>query len=162
MNFDSAKFLAEEFSARIESVKLPALRAWFDDLQDDEVPEFTVRGLTGLELAKAEEAATKGRDSVAAILETLRKAHRIEAIDELEQSLGAGSKVPLKLAMKMEHLVLGIVSPEITLQIAVKLAATFPIEFEILHLKIQELTGNGQVAVKKAKPSGDEQKSEQQ
>jgi hypothetical protein len=157
--FDTKSFMEEQFDARTAVVQLPALAQWYKDVPDGEVPSFTVRGLTGAELAKAEETATKGRDSTAAILETLRKANRMEGIEELERSLGVDSKVPLKLALKMEHVVMAVVEPKLSLQVVVKLASVFPIEFEILHLKIQELTGNGQVAAKKAKPSGEDQTS---
>lgn len=159
--FDAKKFLSEQFEARTGTIPLPNLRDWYNNIEDDEVPKWTVRGLTAVELARCEEAATKGRGSVKALLETLRKANRVEGIDEIERSLGVDEKIPLKLAMKLEHVVTGVVEPELTLQLAVKFAAVFPIEFEIVHIKINELTGNGQEAVKKAKPSGSEPTSEQ-
>ncbi len=161
MDFDAKQFLASRFEARTESVPVPALREWFSGLAEDEVPAFTVRGLTGAELARAEEAATKGRAATTAILDTLRKAQRLEGIDELERALGVDEKVPVQYALKMEHVVTGTVSPPLTLQLAVKLSIVAPVELLMLHLKITELTGKGQVALKKPEASGTDPTSEE-
>lgn len=161
MPFDANGFLSEKFEDRTGALTIEALRPWYKELPEGESPVWTMRGLTGTDLAAAEEAATKGRTATAAIMETLKKAQRLEGIDELERALGVDKKVPLRLALKLEHVVRGVVDPPITLQVAVKLAAVRATEFEMIHQKIMELTGIGQVALKKPEASGTAPTSEE-
>lgn len=153
--FDTRGFLNEEFVPRQEAVRVDGLSAFFGE---DEEPLWTVRGLTHGELAQAEEASERRQD-VAKVVEALEgnDKYKQEAIQEL---LGVDGKVPKDTAKRMEMLVLGSVEPaEVTLDIAVKLANTFPIEFSALTNKILELTGKGSEAVKKQQASGGSQTS---
>lgn len=150
MGLDTRSFLAEEFSPREEAVRVDGLVSFFPD---GEEPMWKVRGLTHGELAEAEEASTRRQD-VAAVVAALEgnDKYKQEAIQEL---LGVDGQVPKDTAKRMEMLVKGSVDPEITLDVAVKLANTFPIEFSLITNKILELTGKGHEAIKKPQPSGD-------
>jgi hypothetical protein len=151
MGFDLTAFDKAHFSDRQESVPLPALAAFF---LDGEEPLWTVRGLTHAELSRAAVAIQAGQN-LEAVIEALTGDAKAKA-GAIKQLLGvADGDVPQETKKRLEHLVMGSVDPEITLDIAVKLSVTFPIEFGQLTNKILELTGKGQVQAEvKRKPSG--------
>lgn len=155
--FDAKAFTKAEFEPRTEAVPVDGLRSFFPDLGEDETPEWTVRGLTHAELARAEDASRRRQD-LAAVVDALNgdEGKKQEAIKEL---LGVDQHVPQDTAKRMEMLVRGSVDPEIDLEVAVKLATAFPIEFSALTNKVIELTGRGHEALKKPAPSGGSKKS---
>ena len=137
MAFNVDKFEQAEFVPRTKSVAVPALADFFGS---DETPVWVVRGLTSNELHRAINAkvTSKLTDEV------------VKAIDsggdiakELQKKLGLGKDVPAEVAKRLEMLVAGSVEPEITLQVAVKLAENFPVDFLTLTNEITELTGMG-------------------
>jgi len=136
MSFDAAKFERAKFEARTKEVHLPALSDFFDD----EECLWVVRGLNSNELHKAA-AADSTQKALAKILQAIS--------ENQDQAKGAGSalgiygETPGEIAKRLEMLVAGSVSPEITLPVAVKLAENFPIEFLTLTNDITELTGLG-------------------
>lgn len=150
MAFDAKRFMKTKFSPRTAEVKLPDLVDWFDE--GDE-PVWVVRGLDAAELARAEEASNKKRN-IKAVLELLDGLSVSDTIDQLKSSLGLDDETPSDTIKKMEHLVMGSISPVVSLDLAVKLAAVRPIEFLQLSHQIMSLTGKGQVAEKKQQPSG--------
>ena len=150
MAFDAKKFLKEKFTSRTEAVSVPDLAAWFPE--GDE-PLWTVRGLTGQELGRANEAAEKNRN-IAAILEGLVAGGDKEKSQAVKDLLGIGGGVPQDIAKRLELLAIGSVDPPCTLDLAVKLCEAYPIEFFQLTTKISELTGRGQLPGKQ-KPSGE-------
>ena len=139
MAFNSKAFMKQQFEARTEDVRVLELDAWFDEESD---PVFTVRGLTFEELAKADAAAdnSKAMLNLVASLQTKDG----DAIGEgIKDAFGVGKETPANMIKRINHLVMGSVSPEIDEEFAVKLANTFPVEFTQLTNKIVELTGKG-------------------
>jgi len=116
-----------------------------------------VRGLTAHQLAEAEEAANKGR-MVSELVEKLAGSEK-DKVDALLEGIGFGQDVPASLAKKLAHVQMGVVDPEMQMEDVVKMAEVYPIEFGQLANKIYELTGKGQVAQVKRRPSGDDQTS---
>ena len=151
MAFDLAQFEKAKFSTRQEGVQLPALAAFF---AKDEEPEWTVRGLTHAELAKAEESIVSSKDIEALV--TALTGQSKEKADAITGLLGvSGDDVPKETKKRIEHLVMGSVDPVIDLPVAVKLADCFPIEFGMISNKIMILTGQGKLQAEvKPKPSG--------
>lgn len=153
MGFDRESFLAADFQAREEAVPVGGLRDWFTGLGDDETPTWRVRGLTHQELAHAKEAADRDR-SVEAVAQALAgdQQEKTEAIKEV---MGTADDVPQDTAKRMEMLRIASVDPEVDLDLALKMAQAFPVEFQQLTDAIVRLTGQGHEAVKKPRPSGD-------
>lgn len=147
--FDSKKFLQTQFVPRETIVPVPDMKDFF---QEDEKPEWKVRGLTGVELAHTNEAVTRNKD-VAAILEGLISSNNQEKIESVKQLVGIDSKVPNDIAKRIELLVIGSTNPVVDTEIAVKICSVFPVEFYEITNKITLLTGQGHVPGK-PKPSG--------
>ncbi|WP_339799666.1 hypothetical protein [uncultured Marinobacter sp.] len=149
---DIKAFRKAEFVPRETEVTLDALAE--AGLGDGVV---RVRGLTATHLALAEESASKGK-LLSDLVEKLAGAGK-EKVEAIMDGIGFHQDVPAALAKRLEHVRLGIVEPEMDLADVVKLAESFPIEFSILANKIMELTGKGQAAQVKPKPSGGARKS---
>ena len=155
MGFNKKAFLGAKLTPRIEVVPVPDLAAFFPE---GEKPLWTVRGLTGQELGRANEAATKNK-LIGATLEALSVMAESEQISALKQALGVGKDVPDDIARRIELLTVGSVDPECNQELAVRVCEKFPVEFYALTNKITELTGRGHVEAKKSKPSGETQAS---
>ncbi|WP_375191799.1 hypothetical protein [Marinobacter sp.] len=144
---DLKKFQNAEFVPRETEVTLEALaEAGFGD------GVVKVRGLTAHELATAEESASKGK-LLSDLVERLSGAGK-EKVGALMDGIGYHQDVPAALAKRLEHVRLATVEPKLELADVAKLAEAFPIEFSILANKVMELTGKGQQAQVKRKPSG--------
>jgi len=154
MAFDSKRFLKTKFSPRTEEIAVPDLQVFFPE---GERAVWKVRGLTGQELGRANEAAEKNRN-IAAILEGLASETAKEKADAVKELLGIGGTTPQDIAKRLEQLTIGSVDPACSLDLAVRLCEAFPIEFFQLTNKIMELTGRGQLPGK-AQPSGGTEKS---
>lgn len=149
MSFDSNKFMKQEFKRRTQEVKVPDLKEWFGDSE----PVWVVRGLTGVELARVNEAGSKNVLSSQLLDLVLSKSDR-DTVTSLKHQLGLGDDTPADIAKRLEMLVVGAVDPEVSLEVAVKLAETFPIEFSTLTNAVMTLTGKGSIALAKPAPSG--------
>lgn len=144
---DLKGFQKAQFVPRETEVTLDALaEAGFGD------GVVRVRGLVARELAEAEESATRGK-LVSDLVERLSGGGK-EKVSALMEGIGFNQDVPASLAKRLEHVRLGVIEPEMELADVAKLAETFPIEFSIVANKIMELTGKGQQAQVKRKPSG--------
>jgi len=141
MPFDAKKFLKTKWTARAEEVPVPDLAAFFPD---GAKPVWKVRGLTGQELGRANEAAERMKN-VAAILEGLASGAAKEQTEALKDLLGVGGQTPQDIAKRLEHLVIGSVDPKCTPDLAVRLCETFPVEFFQITNRIVQLTGQGQL-----------------
>jgi len=142
--FNTQKFGNANFERRQESVEVKALSDFFDK---GEEPKIVVQGLTHHEVSRCSEGIQNSTNLEAMLKAAAGHAPAMkEAVGEL---LGKVGDVPKDTQKRIMHLVAGSVKPEIDEMTAVKLAETFPIEFTILTNKIVELTGLGQVAVKK-------------
>jgi len=139
MAFDLQKFSQAAFTAREDTLSVPALQAFF---ADGEEPRWTVRGLTGAELAAANEAKDKNRNLLA-LTEALVSGGDTEKSAAIKGILGLGDQVPDEIARRLAMLVSGSVEPKIDHETAVKLAETFPVVFYNLTNRILELTGAG-------------------
>ena len=73
--------------------------------------------------------------------------------EAVRRALGLTKDTPGEIAKRLEMLVLGAVSPVLTLPQAVKLAEAFPVEFLVLTNEITALTGKGADLVKPAAAS---------
>ena len=151
MAFDQKRFLRTKMEARTEDISVPDLSVFF---LDGEPIIWTVRGLTGQELGRANEAAAKNK-LVAATMDALAGMSAREQIEEIKNALGLGGNVPDDIAKRIEYLTAGSVNPAITQEVAVKLCETYPIEFYELTNAIIRLTGKGFVEIKKLKPSSE-------
>lgn len=147
MPFHADKFERATFEARTARVSVPALAPFFDA---DEAPEFVVRSLTATELHRALEAG-KRQGSVEQIVKAIATSG--DQAEAVRRALGLTKDTPGEIAKRLEMLVLGTVSPVLTLPQAVKLAETCPVEFLALTNEITALTGKGFDLVKPAAAS---------
>lgn len=139
MAFNLEKFDATSFAVRTKSLPVPSLQHWFDE---DEEAVWEIRNLTASELATANAAQQKNAN-VAIILEALSGSDKTEKVEELRTALGISTDVPGEIAKRLEMIVLGSINPKIPLNLAVKLAEHFPIEFYTITNEITQLTGMG-------------------
>ena len=147
MSFDIEKFKNGKLSDRTAEVPVPALASFFGK---DEKAVFTVRGLTGAELGRSNEAVSQNKN-IAAIAESVVSPDEKEKIEGMRQLLGLSDDVPDDIVKRHTLLTMGSVEPEIDHTTAVKLAESFPLEFYQLTTKILELTGKGK---QMGKPKG--------
>lgn len=141
MSFDLEGFRGTSLAPRQLSVPVPDLAAFFKEGAE---PVWVVRGLTGEEIARANETDTRYR-AVAAAVEALANsaAAKSDQADALSSLIGYGDQVPQDLAKRFDHLVFGSVAPEVDRALVVKLFAAYPIVAYTLTNKILELTGLG-------------------
>ena len=142
--FDTNKFGNAKFERRTESVDVDALKDFFPE---GEEPKILVQGLTHHEVSKCAEGI-QGNANLEAMLKAAA-GHTPSMKEAVGELLGKTTEVPKDTQKRILHLVAGSVEPKIDESTAVKLAETFPIEFTLLSNKIIELTGLGQVAIKK-------------
>ena len=158
MEFDLNKFNSSSFSPREEAVPVPDLAAFFtgepeqDENGKPKPPVWKVRGLTGEELARVNEAKERNRNRLA-VAEGLAGSDD-EVAKAIQELIGHNDKVPDDLAKRLEMLVLGSVEPQCSQQLAVKLSQAFPVEFYLLTGRITQLTGQGSVVGKPKRSSG--------
>ncbi len=141
MGFDAQKFLDARLYPREEWMNVPDLKDYFGK---GEKAVWKVRGLTGQELGRANEAAEKAKN-IRAILDGILSSTSSEKVDAIKKLVGASNETPQDTAKRLEMLVIGSVEPACTWELAVKVCEAFPIEFYQLTNKITELTGKGHV-----------------
>jgi len=156
MSFDMKGFMKAQFRDRTADVPVPDLKDWFAEGAE---PVIKVRGLTGAELARVNEAAAKNKN-LNGMLDALASTNASEKVEAIKESLGFSGKVPDDIAKRAEQLVIGTVDPEFNLEQAVKFFEVFPVEAYQVTNKIMELTGKGKSAGE-SKPSGNETTSGQ-
>ena len=154
MGFNKDIFIHEKFIPREEEIPVPDLKDFFDE---GESPVWKVRGLTGVEVARSNEAMERNKN-IGAILEGLIARDQREKVESVKKLIGIDEKVPNDIAKRIELLILGSIEPKIDTQIAVKLCKVFPVEFYEITNKITLLTGRGHVPGKQ-KASGEIPKS---
>ncbi len=147
MPFDTKAFKKTKFEDRTARVPVPDLQEWFEE-GDEAV--FVVRGLTGEELARCNEAARRNKD-INSIVEAIAGQNQQEKINALRETLGVSTSVPDDLAKRLEQFSYGTIDPDMDHDAAVKFAQEYPVEFYEITSKIMELTGQGrQIAKKKS------------
>jgi hypothetical protein len=149
MPFDAKAFNKAKFEPRTESVKVPELAEFFGD---DE-PVFVVRGLTGIELAAAMEAAGSAKQR-AELAEALLDGAIEDKSEAIQAAFGLGPGVPDELIRYHELIIRGTVEPVLTRDVSVKLAERFPVDHKRLAMSILHLTGQGHAVKKKPTDSG--------
>lgn len=139
--FDLAQFrgAVSTLAPRQEILRVEELADWFP--VGDE-PIWTVRGLTGHEIALANDAASRIQ-LFAATVEALASAARSDQAAALKRLMGADGEPPEDLAKRYDHLVFGSVEPAIAREDAIALFRWFPVTAYRLTNKILELTGLG-------------------
>lgn len=147
MPFNSKTFMSAQFEPRTARVEVSGLADWFDE---GEPPIWVVRGQTANEIALSLDASAKHKN-IDTIIKAL--AANSDKVAEMKKALGIESNTPGEIIKRLEQLVQCSVEPVITLDIAVKLGETRPIEFYQLTNEILRLTGLG-MDVKKSKASG--------
>jgi len=136
--FDKKLFMKTKFTAREQEVDVPGLAAFFGEAP----PVWTVRGLTGTELAIVNSAAETAKD-VQAVVDALSSGGEKEVSEAIKKLLGFSGDVPVETTKRIELLTIGSVKPEITREVAVRLSEVYPIEMQILTGAIMKLTGQG-------------------
>lgn len=139
MAFKVERFMEARFSSRTQEVELGDLAEWFDG-----DPRWTVRGLTGPELARVNDSVqvASNREAMAAALME-KQGGRGDKTEALQRLLGLGSDLPDDYVRRLEMLIAGSVDPPCDRQLAVRLAEKFPVEFYQLTNAIMQLTGKG-------------------
>lgn len=120
-------------------------------------PVWKIRGLTGVEVARSNEAMDRNKN-IAAILKGLIAVNAQEKIDAIKKLIGIDEKVPNDIAKRIELLTLGSIEPVVDTQMAVKICKVYPIEFYQITNEILTLTGRGHIPGK-PKASGETLKS---
>lgn len=139
MGFDADKFMGAQFKPREATIKLSALASFFSDGSE---PEFTVRGLTGSEFARVQEAPQRYK-TMDAIVEGIMTGSRSDAVQAARAMVGLDGEVPGEAVKRIEMLVIGSVEPKLDRPSVVRLAQAFAIEFWQLTNTITVLTGQG-------------------
>lgn len=142
--FDINQFNSTKFKRRTEVVTVKGLQQFFPE---GEKAEFIVQGLKHSEVAQCAEGL-QSKDNLKALLQAAA-GHAPSIKEAVGEIIGGNDKVPKDTQKRILHLVIGAVEPKIDEAMAVKLSETFPVEFIELTTKILELTGLGQVAIKK-------------
>ena len=138
MTFDIKKFENSKLKHRQAEIKVPALKDFFEDGD----PVWTVRGLSGEEVAHVNEAI-KLNANLAGLIEGIVSDSAQDKIEAIKESLGITTEVPHETVRRIALLVHGSVDPECSQNLAVKLAQNFSVQFYELTTKILELTGMG-------------------
>lgn len=149
MPFDAKKFQKTKFVHRTEEIPVPDLKAFFPE---GEKAVWTVRGLTGQELGRANEAADRNKN-IAAILAGLTSGSEKEITAAVKDLIGVGGNTPDDISKRLEHICIASVDPVCTHDLAVRLCEAFPVEFFQITNAIVRLTGLGQLPGKQP-PSG--------
>ncbi len=155
MSFDMKKFMTTKFEPRTEEIRLDDLKGFFPENVE---PVFTVRGLTGEEMARTNEAAAKNRNLMA-VVDAMAATNAADKADAIKEALGLSGSVPDDLAKRIEHLTYGCIDPKFDQPAAVKFFTVFPVEGYQLSNVILRLTGQGQKPGE-SKPSGKAKKSD--
>ena len=142
--FDINQFKTAKFERRTEAVIVKGLQEFFPD---GEKAEFIVQGLKHSEVAKCAEGI-QSNDNLKAVLQAAA-GHAPSIKEAINDIIGGKDEIPKDTQKRILHLVVGSVEPKIDEAFAVRLSETFPVEFIELTTKILELTGLGQVAIKK-------------
>ena len=139
MAFDKDKFQNTDFRYRTAKVPVPELKHFFDE---DEVPEWNVRNLSGSELAQVNEASKQNK-MLSELVETFMSENYTDQIKAIKERLGLTEEVPDEVVRGISLIKHGSVNPTCTQEMAVRLAETNPVPFYRIWRKIIELSGLG-------------------
>lgn len=139
MALDINRLKTTHWQAPTEVIKVPELKALFGD---DEEPVVTVRGLSGPDRARIAVAAEANRNFEQLSLALLGGSNeeRAKAIKEI---IGLGDSLPDRAVELIKKLELGMESPKLDEESAVKLYTAFPLTAERIVRRIDALTQGG-------------------
>ena len=138
--FDLERFRAASLAPREARVPVPDLAHWF---ADGEEAVWAVRGLTGEEIARSNEASQRSALVANAVAALAAAASKEDQVEGLKTLIGYGDETPADLARRFDHLVFGSVEPKVDREIVVRLFQSYPTVGYTLTNKILELTGLG-------------------
>ena len=121
MSFDIDKFMTTQFTPREEAVKVAELKSFFNGKK----AVWKVRGLKGVEIARARESTDKNK-VVKAVVDGLVSNSERKKADAIKEMLGVGENVPNDIAYRVELLVMGSIEPAVDYPLATKLCENFP------------------------------------
>lgn len=156
MGFNLGAFQKDQFSRREREVTLGTLLEIAEEAGDPERygdAKIIVRGLTSEDVATAEDAADRS-PVVYELVGKLLSGSDKEKVSALLGELNGGPDRLKTFAKKLEMVRLGIKSPEHSIQDVVKLAEVSAADFNLVFNHVMDLTGKGQQAQVKRKPSG--------
>jgi hypothetical protein len=147
---DLNKFTSAEFVNRTGTVPVPDMKDFYPK---GVKPVIKVRSLTALELARVDENVKANAD---ARREETVKSLSSEAVDALRTLLKThlDEHTPDSYVKTLNMVHLGMVEPKMEYEQVIKFATVFPIEFRLVFIKVNQLTGRGQDYVGKQKDSG--------
>jgi len=141
-DFDVNAFQSANFVERTAEVPVvnSEMKAFFPE---GTTPMLLVRGLTALELARADEEVKLNREARA---EELVRGIGTEAMQALKTLLRTHLEDDTPDAyIRMINIVrIGLKKPKLNHEQIMKFASAFPVEFRLAFMKINELTGRGQ------------------
>lgn len=141
MGFNLNKFETEQYKHRERSIPVPALALFF---ADGEKPEWTIRGLTAIEIAQVRESKKKAQN-MEGIIERLASNAPAEKMAAIMDALGINSDTPDDYVQRVSMLEIASISPKIKRAHAVRLADIAPLDFYKITDEIMNLTGMGKL-----------------
>lgn len=139
---DLQKFSNADFTQREQAIDVPELAEFF---AEGEAPVWVVRGLTGAELGRCNQAADNRQEITRALIAAM--AGDGDKAAALRNAMGISEdEVPQDVSRRIELITVGSVSPMLgqdNRDVAVKLAEAFPVTFFNLSNAILGLTGQG-------------------
>lgn len=148
MNIEKFKTMA--FEGRTAAVKVPSMSAFFEE---GKPAEITVRGLTGVEVAKARQRVSQNA-AVGELVDKLLSEKAGVKVQGLKESLGISDDVPDDTVYRIAVLEAGLVDFEVDQEQCVRMNDAYPEAFYSLTSKILELTGLGKIPMGESNASG--------
>ena len=141
MSFNLQAFESADFRERTRDVEIDADSPLAGFFGEGEPRVWTLRALTGKDLAVVNEAVDAARN-IEGLVSAL--AGRVPDIGAIKQALGLDDKIkPPDYVRRLRLLKIGSVSPVITDAHAVKISKVAPVDFSRLTNAVLELTGQG-------------------
>jgi len=141
MGFDLAKFESMQFKHREKEIPVPELKDFFDEKGQ----VWTVRGLTGEELARVNEAVTNNTD-ISSVISAVAAQVPEGKVNAIKEMMGiSDDSVPNDIVRRIAMIVIATTSFEFAQDMAVKFCRVFPTTFYKITNEITRLTGLGQV-----------------
>jgi len=140
-SFNGHRFAHAPLKHSTETVEVPCLRPWFDNLPEDQQPVLHIRGLSYEELTRADIAAERGQETLGRVIAILSEGKGDELEATLRNLIGVGKDAPAKYVKRLQYMTMGC--EEMNEEAAMKFSVHFSIEFGEITNKILALTGRG-------------------
>lgn len=149
--FDTKRFMNTQFIPREEDVPVPDLKDFFEE---GEKPVWRVRNISGQEMGVVNETVQNNRKALVSVIEKMFATMSVKDAEKVSGMVTDPDRVTDEMAKRLEMLVLGSVSPEVNMDMAIKLCRVRCVEFFDITNTINRLTGLGHEAKKKPGHSG--------